>query len=129
MEVQVEVSQLEGNEVYIKVFGKQRRGGFVRLMEALSSLGLEITDVTVTSCISLVSYVFVVERRDGEAMQVEYLREALLEASRNHSGGWLKMAKVFDNGVEADHNQYNSHLHSHQFGAHQHHFHIFFFLN
>ncbi|KAL9262826.1 Transcription factor ABORTED MICROSPORES-like protein [Drosera capensis] len=126
MEVQVEVSQLDGNEVYIKVFGEQRRGGFVRLLEVLSSLALEITSVTVTSCISLVSYVFVVERRDGEAMQVEYLREALLEASRNHSGGWLKMAKVFvDGGGGADHNQYYDHLHNSQIGAHQHHLHNF----
>ncbi|GAB2219479.1 hypothetical protein Droror1_Dr00007115 [Drosera rotundifolia] len=127
MEVQIEVSLLEGNEVYIKVFGEQRRGGFVTLLEVLSSLGLEITNVTVTSCISLVSYVFVVERRDGEAMQVEYLREALLEASRNHSGGWLKMAKVFggDDGGGADHNQYYGHLHNNQIEAHQHHLHNF----
>ncbi|KAL9274372.1 Transcription factor ABORTED MICROSPORES-like protein [Drosera capensis] len=125
MEVLVDVSPLEGHEVYIKVFGKQRRGGFVRLMEAVSSLGLEITNVTVTSCISLMSYAFVVKRRDGEAMQVEYLRESLLEASRNQSRRWMKMTKVLDDGVEADHNQYNSHLHNHQFGAHLHHFHNF----
>lgn len=61
MQVQVEVAQLEGNDFFVKVFGEQKRGGFVRLMEALSYLGLEIINVNMTSCISLVSYVFIVK--------------------------------------------------------------------
>ncbi|GAB2291927.1 hypothetical protein Dimus_026177 [Dionaea muscipula] len=120
MEVQVEVSQLEGNEFFIKVFGEQRRGGFVRLIEVLSSLGLEITNVSVTSCISLVSYVLVVEKRESEIVQVEYLRESLLEATRNNQwGGWSKIAKLFDDGDGVDHHPH--HHHHHQYNSHQHH--------
>uniref|UniRef100_A0A803LGC4 Plant bHLH transcription factor ACT-like domain-containing protein n=2 Tax=Chenopodium quinoa TaxID=63459 RepID=A0A803LGC4_CHEQI len=130
MEVQVEVAQLEGNDFFVKVFGEQKRGGFVRLMEALHCLGLEIINVNMTSCISLVSYVFIVKKRDSESVQAEYLRDSLLEATRNQAGFWSEMAKASsENGSGIDHRHQNQmyglqhHIHNHHIGPFHNHFH------
>ncbi|KAL2937062.1 Transcription factor ABORTED MICROSPORES [Bienertia sinuspersici] len=127
MEVQVEVAQLEGNDFFVKVFGEQKRGGFVRLMEALNCLGLEMINVNMTSCISLVSYVFIVKKRDSENVQAEYLRDSLLEATRNQAGFWTEMAKASsENGSGIELNQHYAlqhHLHNHHIGHFHNHFH------
>ncbi|CAN4088760.1 unnamed protein product [Withania somnifera] len=62
MEPQVEVAQLDGNEFFVKVFREHKAGGFVGILEALNSLGLEVTNVNATRHTCLVSSIFEVER-------------------------------------------------------------------
>ncbi|XP_065868555.1 transcription factor ABORTED MICROSPORES isoform X2 [Euphorbia lathyris] len=93
MEVQVEVAQINGNEFYVNVFSEHKAGGFVRLMEALDSLGLEVKNVNVTSCLGLVSNIFKVEKKDNEMVQADYVREFLLELTRDPPKGWHEMGK------------------------------------
>lgn len=58
---QVEVAEIERNEFFVKVFCEHKAGGFARLMEALNSLGLEVTNANVTSCKGLISHVLKVK--------------------------------------------------------------------
>lgn len=57
----MEVRQLEANEFYLKIFCEHKVGGFARLIEAISSLGLEVTNATVTTLQTLVLNVFNVQ--------------------------------------------------------------------
>ncbi|KAK9287235.1 hypothetical protein L1049_015648 [Liquidambar formosana] len=152
MEPQVEVAQIDGNEFFVKVFCEHKRGGFVRLLEALNSLGLEVTNANVTSFRSLVSNVFKVEvisfntspfkraydlklaifspfalwqKRDSEMVQADHVRDSLLELTRNPSGGWPETSKASENGSGMDyhHHHHHHHLHNHHMNSYQHHLH------
>lgn len=55
---------MDGNKFFVQVFCEHKAGGFIRLMEVLDSLGLEVTNANVTSNLGLVSNVFKVEVTD-----------------------------------------------------------------
>ncbi|XP_022896696.1 transcription factor ABORTED MICROSPORES-like [Olea europaea var. sylvestris] len=116
MEPQVEVFQLDGNELFVKIFCEHKSNGFVNLLEALNSLGLEITDVNTTRHTCLVSNIFKVEKRDSETIQANHVRESLLELTRNPSRIWAEIEKTLENG-NIDHDYHHRHLH-HDYSDH-----------
>ncbi|XP_010548100.1 PREDICTED: transcription factor ABORTED MICROSPORES [Tarenaya hassleriana] len=125
MEPQVDVAQVDGKEFFVKVICEYKPGGFTKLMEAMDSLGLEVTNANTTRFLGLVSNVFKVERKDSEMVQAEHVRDSLLEITRNTSRGWHgggddddQMGNVDKNGVEYHQNYDNHHGHGH--GVHHH---------
>jgi len=61
LQPQVEVALIDGNEYFVKVFCEHRAGGFVKLLESLNTIGMDVVHATVTSHKGLVSNVFEVE--------------------------------------------------------------------
>ncbi|RAL48440.1 hypothetical protein DM860_005864 [Cuscuta australis] len=130
MEPQVEVAQLDGSEFLVKVFCEHKSGGFVRLMEALTSLGLEVTNVNTTRHTCLVSNIFKVERRDCETVQADDVRESLLELTRNPAGRGWPAAEMGREGLESSdqggmdhHQQQQPRRLNHHLQLHAHHLH------
>ncbi|KAL9673742.1 hypothetical protein QQ045_030003 [Rhodiola kirilowii] len=127
METEVEVTLVDRSKFFIRVFCEHKPGGFVRLLEALCSLGLEVVNVNVTSCRMLVSYVFQVEMNgDTDQVVADDLRNSILELTRIPSGAlWPPpdgTSNTSEQGIEMDyhfqphllhHNASTYHLHNH----------------
>ncbi|KAJ4965762.1 hypothetical protein NE237_017611 [Protea cynaroides] len=90
----VEVTHIGAKEFYVRVFCEQKAGGFVKLMEAMNAMGLEVMNLNVITFRKLVLNIFKVEKRDDEKVQAEHVRESLLEITRNPIGSWPERLRI-----------------------------------
>ncbi|GAV68992.1 HLH domain-containing protein/bHLH-MYC_N domain-containing protein [Cephalotus follicularis] len=126
MEVQVEVAQIDGNEFFVNVFCEHKTGGFVKLMEALNSLGLEVTHANMTSFRGLVSNVLKVRKKDSEIVQADHVRESLLELTRDQPRGWPEIGIASESiDGDMDYHYHQHHLNNQHINAHHNHIHHF----
>lgn len=48
-QIGVDVAQIDGNKLWVKAILEKKRGGFTKLVEALTYFGFELTDTNVTT--------------------------------------------------------------------------------
>lgn len=82
MEVQVEVYQIGTRDFFVKLLCKHKKGGFMRLMEAMNSLGLQVVDANVTTHNGNVLNILKVEVIRGEMIQPKRLKDSLQQLIR-----------------------------------------------
>ncbi|OVA07580.1 Myc-type [Macleaya cordata] len=83
MEVQVEVNQIGVKEFVLKFFCEQKRGGFGRLMEAMNSLGLKVTNANVTTFKGMVLNILILEA-GSEEVQAQEVKDSLFDLTRSN---------------------------------------------
>lgn len=77
--MQVEVSKMDGQIFSLRIFCEKRPGVFVKLMQALDVLGLDVLHANITTFRGLVLNVFNAEIRNKELMQAEQVKASLME--------------------------------------------------
>nr|XP_048322799.1 transcription factor bHLH90-like isoform X1 [Ziziphus jujuba var. spinosa] len=74
---EVEVNQIGKKDCYIKLFCKEKKGGFVRLIEAIDSLGLQVVNANVTTFNGAVQNILEVEA--NKDIQANNLKDSLIK--------------------------------------------------
>ncbi|XP_061372343.1 transcription factor bHLH90 [Gastrolobium bilobum] len=79
MEVQVEVHHIGRTGFLIKLYRKQKQGGFSRLMEAIHSFGLQVANVNMTTFDGKVLNILTVEATNKQDIHPTKLKEYLIQ--------------------------------------------------
>lgn len=82
VEEDVQVTSIDGNRSWVRIIYEKRKGRFVRLMEAMNNLGLELTDTSVTTTNGAVLVSSCLEVSCNASMSINQTRELLLEILR-----------------------------------------------
>ncbi|XP_027182100.1 transcription factor bHLH90-like isoform X1 [Coffea eugenioides] len=89
--VKIEVSQIGTRDFLVKIICTQKRGGFLRLMQAMDSFGLQVTDANVTTSNGLVLNVLKAEAF-SEEIQPTTLKNSLMELFLQDGQGKIQLA-------------------------------------
>ncbi|KAH7858094.1 hypothetical protein Vadar_019895 [Vaccinium darrowii] len=79
---EIKVNQIEGNKLWIKIVFEKKRGGFTKLMEAVSVIGYEFTHTSVTTYRGAILVTACLEGNDGGILEAKQTRELLLDVVR-----------------------------------------------
>ncbi|BFG27584.1 hypothetical protein CerSpe_138580 [Prunus speciosa] len=73
------VTQIDGNKLWVKAILEKKRGGFTKLMEAMTAFGFELTDTSVTTSDGAMLVSSCVMGFYCETLEVEQTKELMLE--------------------------------------------------
>ncbi|KAI4342932.1 hypothetical protein MLD38_027495 [Melastoma candidum] len=73
----VQVMNIDGNKMWMKVITQKKKGGFTQLMEALSAFGFELTDTCVTTFKGAMLVSSFIEGGYGETLAASQAKELL----------------------------------------------------
>ncbi|XP_031261003.1 transcription factor DYT1-like [Pistacia vera] len=79
----VKVTGIDGNKLWIRVVFEKKRGGITKFLEALTSLGFELTDANVTTSKGAILVSSCFKGIYGNALGVEQTKKLLQEIIRN----------------------------------------------
>ncbi|XP_050370849.1 transcription factor DYT1-like [Argentina anserina] len=79
IQAEVNVTQIDGNKLWIKAVFAKKRGGFTKLMEAMTEFGFELTDTSVTTSSGAMMVSSCVIGFHCDALAVEQTRELMLD--------------------------------------------------
>ncbi|XP_041026312.1 transcription factor DYT1-like [Juglans microcarpa x Juglans regia] len=79
IQVEVEVTQIDRDKLWVKVIFEKKRGGFTTLMEAMSAFGFEFINTNVTTSKGAMLVSSCVKGIYGEKLAVQQTRELLLQ--------------------------------------------------
>ncbi|XP_057488429.1 transcription factor DYT1-like, partial [Actinidia eriantha] len=79
---EVKVARIDGNKLWIKVVFEKKKSGFTKLMEAMSVLGYEFTDTSVTTSRGAILITACLVGNYGGIPEAEQIRDVLLEIIR-----------------------------------------------
>ncbi|KAL9671134.1 hypothetical protein QQ045_008700 [Rhodiola kirilowii] len=76
---EVALTPINDTKLWMKLKFSNRRGGFTKLMEAINYIGLEPTDISLTTCGGAMLISSCVEGIYGQVLEVDEIRQFLLE--------------------------------------------------
>ncbi|CAM8994971.1 unnamed protein product [Rhodiola kirilowii] len=76
---EVALTPINHTKLWMKLQFSNRRGGFTKLMEAINYIGLEPTDISLTTCGGAMLISSCVEGIYGQVLEVDEIRQFLLE--------------------------------------------------
>ncbi|KAM1005025.1 hypothetical protein ACFX13_005190 [Malus domestica] len=79
IQTEVNVTKIDGNKLWVKTVLEKKRGGFTKLMEAMTGFGFELTDTSVTTSNGVMMVSSCITGFCCDKLEVEQTRELMLE--------------------------------------------------
>ncbi|KAM1918189.1 hypothetical protein ACFX13_037692 [Malus domestica] len=79
IQTEVNVTKIDGNKLWVKAVLEKKRGGFTKLMGAMTAFGFELTDTSITTSSGAMMVSSCVMGFSCKTLEVEQTRELMLE--------------------------------------------------